>query len=359
MFPTRASQRFLHEEHGMSGAEKALIIAFGLGITLLVGAMIQGGSDRAAGDARTTLSSAMSGKSSLGQVMQPGKFARASDVQQKTGAVAKSSAVAKSGDMPAPRPAPAPAPAQARPRPYTGAAPPSSVGNFRELAAFVFQRYETGHPIGIIQVQGMNRPTYLIVLSGTERRPGQATWIPEDIFSAFNSSDRFRTNILRAMQDYGIPRGADIIVAGHSLGGMEAQNLITDRRFRDRYNANSVVTFGAPITANNRPGVQYARFAAWGDPVPRASPQGVAWGLGRTAAWGGHYILRGVTLGRVDRRPRYEQEMIGPVRNTPSIAAHSIYETSRDMERFPLNGPDGRPLRLAPGTFRTFASPSR
>ena len=42
-------------------------------------------------------------------------------------------------------------------------------------------------------------------------------------------------------------------VAGHSLGGMEAQNLVADRRFRQRYTPLAVVTCTtSPISASSR-----------------------------------------------------------------------------------------------------------
>lgn len=346
----------------MSGAEKALLVAFSLAIVILAGSLIRGGSDQAAGDAQRTLAQGMGAKANLGQLMQPRALARAGAVQATGQAPPAPPPAAPPAAVQAPAaPQAAAAPqAVAAPR-HTGPAPPQTIGNFRELAQFVFERYETGEPIGIVRLQGFARPTYLVVLSGTERRPGQTTWIPEDIWSAFNQSDKYRDNILAAMQAHGIPQGADIVVAGHSLGGMEAQNLITDARFRARYNANSVVTYGSPITAVNRPGVQYARFAAYGDLVPRASPLGAAGLVARTAAWGGHYILKWGSLGRIDRRPRYDQEMIGPYRATWDLTfqAHSSYRDSPDLERYPLNGPGGRPLQLDTGDFRTYPAPNR
>src|SRR5581483_5021529 len=47
--------RFYRSEHGFTGAEKALVICFGLGIALLVGGLVRSGSQKAASDAQRTL----------------------------------------------------------------------------------------------------------------------------------------------------------------------------------------------------------------------------------------------------------------------------------------------------------------
>ncbi len=89
---------FLHDQRGMSGAEKALLVCFGLGIVILTGALISNGSNQAAGDAKSALLAGGHESTQLGQVLTPGAIATA-------GTVASSGAI-KGGDMPLPRPQP-------------------------------------------------------------------------------------------------------------------------------------------------------------------------------------------------------------------------------------------------------------
>ncbi|MGB7948616.1 MAG: hypothetical protein WCH75_13115, partial [Candidatus Binatia bacterium] len=64
-------------------------------------------------------------------------------------------------------------------------------------------------------------------------------------------------------------RGARLVFAGHSLGGMEAQNIAAALI---RQNANfylgNVVTFGSPLTAVLPAQVNVRRFTTIGDPIP-------------------------------------------------------------------------------------------
>jgi hypothetical protein len=71
--------------------------------------------------------------------------------------------------------------------------PSPRICDLRDLASFVFERYETGNPIGIVKVNkigGMppTTPTYLVVLSGSEQIRGidQATWLAEDFYEVIN-----------------------------------------------------------------------------------------------------------------------------------------------------------------------------
>jgi hypothetical protein len=116
------------------------------------------------------------------------------------------------------------------------------------------------------------KDTYVVLLSGTEFRKGQQTGLGEDVASSLNKDDAYRQSIFRALEDAKIKKTDNLIIAGHSLGGMEAQNLVADKRFQERYNATHVMTFGSPKTAEPVDGVQYHRYTTIGDPVPYASP---------------------------------------------------------------------------------------
>lgn len=339
---------FRDDPRGFTGAEKALLICFALALIVLVGVLLQSGSRQAAGDARNALGT-RAGGTQLGKVVAPLQSAGA--IQEPV-TIGKPASLARfSADFAGTSSPPPP------PRRYVGPDPPASIGNAQQLAQFIHGRYGTDNPIGIIRVRNAGRPTYLLVLSGTELdNPRQATHVPEDVSSSFNMRDFYRLNILRALRDARVPRGADIIVAGHSLGGMEAQNLVREEVFRRTYNPIGVVTYGSPVTSFNLPGVRYQRFLAYNDPIGNlASLTSGNYAFWRTAAWGGHYLLRWGSFGYVDRRPVDIQTRVGL--RTPSLnplAPHSSYPHLDELSGHPITLPDGRPLELDPDSFRTF-----
>jgi pimeloyl-ACP methyl ester carboxylesterase len=153
------------------------------------------------------------------------------------------------------------------------------VCDLERLAAIVFQQYgPTKPPIGIYSVA--NRPgTYLIALQGLE--PGVVegydvlqAWLSgtrnPELALAYNArkaahgDDQYRTAILDAVK--ALPRGSKLILAGHSAGGIEAQNLVSDLT-RLGYRVERVITFGSPITADKAPSTQYTYVKSQGDPV--------------------------------------------------------------------------------------------
>lgn len=140
------------------------------------------------------------------------------------------------------------------------------IANAQNLAAHVFNGY-SGAPIQIAQVRNLPR-TYLVMLSGTELlNLGQATNIPDDIAAENNSGGAYYAAISRAIR-HNIPRGARVILAGHSLGGMEAENIVDDPRLNRNYRFTDVITFGSPKTkARQDPRVTYTAFDLNGDPV--------------------------------------------------------------------------------------------
>lgn len=66
--PAAAARRLLHQEPGFTGAEKALLICFALAIVVLVGALVQRGTETAGRDAERVLATAQGRSGALGQV---------------------------------------------------------------------------------------------------------------------------------------------------------------------------------------------------------------------------------------------------------------------------------------------------
>jgi pimeloyl-ACP methyl ester carboxylesterase len=129
-------------------------------------------------------------------------------------------------------------------------------------------RYGTGRPIATVKVVNSQRPTYLVLLPGVEQeKPGQATMAGDALIGYYNVAalDAYRLAIMDAVSK--LPRGATLILAGHSLGGIEAQNVVQSLAQRYGFKVAQVVSFGAPVMDGGQPGTNYLNVRSLGDPL--------------------------------------------------------------------------------------------
>ncbi|KWW98546.1 hypothetical protein LI90_169 [Carbonactinospora thermoautotrophica] len=121
-------------------------------------------------------------------------------------------------------------------------------------------READGH-IAIQTVVGPDgKPRYIVEL------PGVQAWSlvdhPQDVGGAVSSeqlqSSAYTRAIRKAMEQAGIPEGADVMLVGHSLGGIAAMDLAGDPSFNGgKYNVTHVMTAGSPISTKEvAPGAQ-------------------------------------------------------------------------------------------------------
>ncbi|GGT02824.1 MULTISPECIES: lipase family protein [Streptomyces] len=79
---------------------------------------------------------------------------------------------------------------------------------------------------------------------------------PQDLVGAFDGCLRTDTTYTRAakklLKRAGVPAGSELMMVGHSLGGLTAMNLATDLDVASEYRITHVVTLGSPID-NKRP----------------------------------------------------------------------------------------------------------
>lgn len=107
---------------------------------------------------------------------------------------------------------------------------------------------------------------WLVTLSGTELVGDQATGVQEVILAGLAGDTAYQDAVVAAISD-AVPTGEKIILAGHSLGGLVAQQLAQDSLFNGRYDIRNVVVFGTPaIRDMPREGV-VRRLATDGDPI--------------------------------------------------------------------------------------------
>ena len=115
--------------------------------------------------------------------------------------------------------------------------------------------YQTAGPISITEGRmtyntywgSEDKEVYVVALSGTESIvENQTTTVKEDLLSGFELSNEYEKNVKNAIIDR-IPAGSNIILTGHSLGGMVAQQVAADKYIKDNYEVLNTVTFGSPL----------------------------------------------------------------------------------------------------------------
>lgn len=92
-----------------------------------------------------------------------------------------------------------------------------------------------------------SKEVYLICLSGTDTdAENQTTGYWTDLLVGFEQDNKYTTNVRNTIEA-NIPQGSNIILAGHSLGGMVAQTIAADSTIKEDYNILNTVTFGSPL----------------------------------------------------------------------------------------------------------------
>ena len=144
--------------------------------------------------------------------------------------------------------------------------------NAYELA-YMIATLPEDQPIGIFP---LGNGEVLVLLKGTDPdSPERGNNWGSAVESFFTHNSSYQLSVLAALQA-SIARGlispgAKLHIAGHSQGGMVAQNLASDPRVRKMgLNVETVVTFGSPDTFTRaNPDVKYFMFEEDSDVVPK------------------------------------------------------------------------------------------
>lgn len=148
-----------------------------------------------------------------------------------------------------------------------------------EIAAICYQGYNGGEKGPIIITEGVldygygKKDVYLVTLSGTEFVNKQTTGLFTDLLAGFNLNNGYLDNLLRTIM-MNIPQGSNLFFAGHSLGGMIAQQAAASSYIKDNYNVLNTVTFGSPLIAAGEREGTVRRLGDWSDVVPYLSATG-------------------------------------------------------------------------------------
>ena len=148
--------------------------------------------------------------------------------------------------------------------------------NAPQLYTYVRDGYNWGvqGPItitqGTLKAGSSSKTVYLVTLSGTEIALNQSTEVVTDLLSGFNLESTYYRNVVKTIKN-NVPRNANLILAGHSLGGMIAQQVAANSEIKSGYNVLNTVCFGSPLlSAGSREGT-VRRLGDVSDPVPYLS----------------------------------------------------------------------------------------
>lgn len=133
-------------------------------------------------------------------------------------------------------------------------------------------RKEEGSAFEVLEVEGEEGPTYVVVLQGTEGGEWEAPFSAFGIAEAeFADSSYVNEAVASGLRESGAPAGANVVLVGYSQGGMHAMNLANGGAVHDNYTVSSVITAGSPTDDEAAPeGTTYLHLKHELDAVPLA-----------------------------------------------------------------------------------------
>lgn len=152
---------------------------------------------------------------------------------------------------------------------------PRPPANVSELARGVTDSYEIRDGnVRITTVEGPNGPRVIVSVPGTETFNPLGTANPMDatgnLVTAGGGRSTMSEGVMLAMENANIPPDAEVMMIGHSQGGMTVADLTSDPAFVDQYNVTHAVTYGSPIdSAHIDPSVSVLEMQHEHDVVPR------------------------------------------------------------------------------------------
>ena len=142
-----------------------------------------------------------------------------------------------------------------------------------------------------------SKTVYLVTLSGTELVLNQSTGVFTDLLSGFNLNNAYYANVVNIILA-NVPKNSNLVLAGHSLGGMIAQQVAANSSIKSRYNVLNTVCFGSPLLAAGSREGTVRRLGDVSDPVPYLSGSlfnNTLWAILGLNREDGGYGIQGIT----------------------------------------------------------------
>lgn len=164
--------------------------------------------------------------------------------------------------------------------PYAGRPIPASglittPTDLSSLTASVTDAYNAGDGVvRVTTVETPDGPRVIVSIPGTQPWNPLAGDNPMDLTGNLVTAGGGRSTMTEAvelaMANANIPPGAQVLLVGHSQGGMTVADLASDSGFVSRYNVTNAVTFGSPIDSDHfDPRVNVLELQHAWDVVPR------------------------------------------------------------------------------------------
>ena len=157
---------------------------------------------------------------------------------------------------------------EAEPGPYV-------MSSATAVASFIFSSEFPGElhftPATLETAEG-SQEVWLVALMGINFYTTHSNNIFSYLHAAFNTRGRYFNRAKDGILQY-VPEGAKLVMAGHSLGGMIAHQLMCDEEITSRYEVLNTMTFGSPyvvVDTAKREG-RLVRFEDQYDIIPRVS----------------------------------------------------------------------------------------
>jgi len=124
---------------------------------------------------------------------------------------------------------------------------------------------------GTLIRNGTRKDIYFIALHGTETWAlGSSLNLINDLQSGNEIEGAYYKEVLAAITRF-CKKGSNLVIAGHSLGGMIAQQVAASDTLKDNYNILNIVAFGAPAISAGETEGELHRLCDTNDRIPYLS----------------------------------------------------------------------------------------
>ena len=144
-----------------------------------------------------------------------------------------------------------------------------------------FRYTQEAHPIsgqgcfsvtkGVLKQNGKKCDVYLVAAHGLETNAfGQNDGMESVLKAGMQKNSPYLKQFMAVIKQT-VPKGANLILTGHSLGGMVSQQAAANKTMQKNYYILHVITWGSPLIAKGQIEGQLHRMCAAGDVVPLMS----------------------------------------------------------------------------------------